>query len=123
MKLSTSIRNFVLVILGVYFFIIAAIIGISALFTAFTVPPIGNRLLQAGIAIFIISWLILGSTGDHTRDGLRNHQIQNDNLFKQHRQRQRPFEMAIWAVIIASALVILTGFLSVYAGSYGWFFA
>ena len=123
MKLSTSIRSFVLVVSGVYFFVVAAVIGISALSNAPTIPQIGNRLLQVGIAVFVISWFILGSTVDNAKDMIRSPQIRNDSFFKQRRQQQRLFEMTFWAVIIAAALVALTGFVAIYAEKSGWFLA
>ncbi|MBK9924533.1 MAG: hypothetical protein IPP66_04500 [Anaerolineales bacterium] len=118
-KLSTSIRRFILLVLGVYIFLVVLVISISALSNSLNIPQVGNRLLQVGLALFVISWLILGSSADNAKDVFRSPQIRNDSLFKQRRKRQRPLEMALWAIIIATALVALTGFLSVYAVNLG----
>ena len=110
---STIIRKFTVIVLGVYFGTLVLIIGVSTLSDTLTLGSVGNALFYVGIAIFIFGFFIMGSTnrGD---DATRSLHMRSDTQFKEWRKRERPIELIVWAIILAAALIAVTGYILLY---------
>ena len=115
-----SIRKFAIIVLGVYFGILALIIVGAAVSGKLARDSVGSALLYIGIAIFILGFLFMGATsrGDGATRSLH---MQSDAHFREWRKQERPVELVTWAIILAAALMAGTGYILLYLVNSGWF--
>ncbi len=113
-----SIRNFVIIVLSVYFGTSALIIVGAAVSGKLAQDSIGIALLYIGIAIFILGFLFMGAT--NREDGAtRSLHMRSDAHFREWRKQERPVELVTWAIILAAALLAGTGYILLYLANSG----
>lgn len=111
MKIPVTTRKFILIVLSVYFGILASIFGILVLSSSFTAVGVWNGLVYPGIVVFILGFLLIGSKGGKWSGAARASHMQSDVEFEEWRKREKPFELIAWALISAAILIMVTGFL------------
>jgi hypothetical protein len=93
----TSIRKFAIIVLGVYFGILALIIVGAVASGKMARDSVGSALLSIGIAIFILGFLFMGAT--NRGDGIpKSVRMRNNAQYKEWHKQERPVEFATWAI-------------------------
>jgi len=109
----TSIRKFTIIVLSVYFGVLALIIIGAAVSGKLAYDRVGIALLYIGITIFILGFLSMGAT--NRADGsTRSLHMRSDAHFRERRKQERPVELVIWAIIFSAALLAGTGYILLY---------
>jgi hypothetical protein len=111
MKTSSTTRKFVFIILSAYFAVLTIVFGILILSGSLTAIGVWNGFIYTGAVILVIGFLLLGSKGDKWSGAAKSRHVQSDAHFKEWRTRERPIEAVAWALILAAALIMLTGYL------------
>lgn len=108
-----TLRKFALIVLGVYSGSLTLIIVGSVLSGKLEWDNVGSLLLYVGVGIFILMFLFMGAT--NSRDGApRSPHIRSDVQFREWRKQERPVELVTWAIILAAALMAITGYILLY---------
>ncbi len=111
MKTPSTTRRFILIALSTYFAVLTIVFGVLILSSSVTAIDIWNGFIYIGAVILVIGFLLLGSKGDKWSGAAKSLHMQSDAHFKERRKQEKPIEAVAWALILAAALIILTGYL------------
>ena len=113
-----TLRKFAIIVLGVYFGILALILVGSALPDKLAWESVGSLLLYIGVGIFILVFLFMGAI--NRGDGAsKSSRMGSDAKFKEWRKQERPIELVTWAIILAAAMMAVTGYMLLYLLDFG----
>ena len=114
----SSVHKFIIIFFGTYFGILALIIATTAMSGDLTRDNVGIALLFIGSAVFILPFLFMGAK--NRGDGAtKSPHMQSDLHFKEWRKQERPLENVLWAIILAGALLVGTGYAILHLINFG----